>query len=65
MYDASEIYRANVSFCFSDEKSLLGDEYDEEGFGPTAVRKADVIPTEKLMEAEAKLLFIPSSAPCE
>ncbi|KAL8612721.1 hypothetical protein ACOMHN_025372 [Nucella lapillus] len=43
-----------------DKKPLLDDaDYDEEGYGPTAVRRADVTPPDKLLEAEEKLLFIP------
>ena len=51
-----------MSCCLSlaDETPLLKDaDYDEEGYGPTAVRRAYMVPPEKLLEAEEKLLFIP------
>ena len=49
-----------VPVVSADEKQLLDDaDYDEEGYGPTAVRRADMAPLDKLLEAEQKLLFFP------
>ena len=45
----------------ADKTPLLKDtDYDEEGYGPTAVRRAYMMPPDKLLEAEEKLLFIPA-----
>lgn len=46
---------------FADKQCLLTDiEYDEEGYGPVAIRRSETVQPEKLQEAEKKILFIPS-----
>ncbi|KAK7488454.1 hypothetical protein BaRGS_00020239, partial [Batillaria attramentaria] len=44
-----------------DKQPLLDDiGYDEEGYGLTAVRKAELVRPDKLKEADEKLLFVPA-----
>ncbi|XP_013080825.2 coiled-coil and C2 domain-containing protein 2A-like isoform X2 [Biomphalaria glabrata] len=47
-----------------EESKLLADEdYTEEGYGPVAIRKAQLIDSVKVQKAEQEMLFYPSSAP--
>lgn len=51
-------------YIFLEESKLLADEdYTEEGYGPVAIRKAQLIDSVKVQKAEQEMLFYPSSAP--
>ena len=53
------------TICFHDskldKKPLLEDEdFDEEGYGPTAIRHVEILSPDTVKEAECRLLFVPS-----
>lgn len=49
----------------TEESKLLvdDDDYTEEGYGPVAIRKAQLVDVVKVHKAESEMLFYPSTTP--
>ncbi|XP_059159082.1 coiled-coil and C2 domain-containing protein 2A-like isoform X2 [Physella acuta] len=46
-----------------ESKLLVDEDYTEEGYGPVAIRKAQLVDVAKVQKAESEMLFFPSTAP--